>query len=118
MITLTVIIVLLAILLVAIVLMQKSKGGGLAAGFQSSNQIMGAPKTADFLEKATWTLMGVIAVLCIACSLITANSSSKGNGSSLHEQISDEAPMMPEQTTTGDDATPAPAQADGTEDAQ
>ena len=66
------VIVILAILLIAIVLIQKSKGGGLASGFQSSNQIMGAPKTADFLEKATWTLMGIIAVLCIVCTVFPA----------------------------------------------
>lgn len=63
------VIVILSILMIAIVLIQKSKGGGLAAGFQSSNQIMGAPKTADFLEKATWTLMCTIAVLCILCTV-------------------------------------------------
>ena len=65
------IIVILAVLLIAIVLVQKSKGGGLAAGFQSSNQIMGAPKTADFLEKATWSVMGIIAVACILCTVTT-----------------------------------------------
>jgi preprotein translocase subunit SecG len=121
MVTLTVIIVLLGILLVAIVLMQKSKGGGLAAGFQSSNQIMGAPKTADFLEKATWTLMSVIAVLCIVCSLITSNTSGNGSASSLQEQISDEAPVMPESTpeeaAPAQDAAPA-AQEDAATDAQ
>jgi preprotein translocase subunit SecG len=102
--------------------MQKSKGGGLAAGFQSSNQIMGAPKTADFLEKATWTLMSVIAVLCIVCSLITANSTSTGSASSLKEQVSDEAPVMPESTPATDDsqaeapaADAAEAPADGAE---
>ena len=35
---------------------QNSKGGGLAAGFSSTNQIMGVRKTTDFLEKATWGL--------------------------------------------------------------
>lgn len=100
MIALTVIIVLLAMVLVVCVLVQKSKGGGLAAGFQSSNQIMGAPKTANFLEKATWTLMGIIAGLCIICSLITSNSVNTETGSSLQEQTIEEAPAMPETTDT------------------
>lgn len=99
MIALTVIIVLLAIVLVVCVLVQKSKGGGLAAGFQSSNQIMGAPKTANFLEKTTWTLMGIIAVLCIICSLITSNTSTESD-SSLQEMSSDQAPALPEATDT------------------
>jgi len=103
MIALTVIIVLLAIVLVICVLVQKSKGGGLAAGFQSSNQIMGTPKTANFLEKTTWTLMGIIALLCIICSLITSNMSTE-TGSSLQEQTVDEAPIMPETIEAGADS--------------
>lgn len=105
-IVITVIIVLISVLLVMIVLIQKSKGGGLAAGFQSSNQVMGAPKTADFLEKATWTLMGVIAVLCIATTLMLKHSYSTVQGSAIEaqeqtapalpENISDEAPVAPE----------------------
>ncbi len=58
-------IIIASILLVLLVLIQNSKGGGLAADFASGNQVMGAPKTADFLEKATWTLVAVIAVLSI-----------------------------------------------------
>ena len=58
-------IIIASILLVLLVLIQNSKGGGLAADFASGNQVMGAPKTADFLEKATWTLVTVIAVLSI-----------------------------------------------------
>ena len=55
----TVLILIAAVCLILIVLVQNSKGGGLASSFASSNQIMGAPKTADFLEKATWTLAGI-----------------------------------------------------------
>lgn len=63
-----------AIALILVVLVQNSKGGGLASNFSSSNQIMGAPKTADFLEKATWFLAGTIIVL----SLISAKLVSTG----------------------------------------
>ncbi len=98
MVILTVIIVIISILLVAIILMQKSKGGGLAAGFQSNNQIMGAPRTADFLEKATWGMMIAIAVLCIASTLILSNgTSATTSGSAIQEQQS-AAPVMPEST--------------------
>ena len=61
----TILIVIAAVLLVLLVLVQNSKGGGLAAGFASGNQVMGAPKTADFLEKATWTLAAIIVVISI-----------------------------------------------------
>ncbi len=63
---LTILIVIAAVLLTLLVLVQNSKGGGLAAGFASGNQVMGAPKTADFLEKATWTLIALIVVFSIA----------------------------------------------------
>ncbi|MBQ2540488.1 MAG: preprotein translocase subunit SecG [Paludibacteraceae bacterium] len=62
---LTILIFIAAILLILLVLVQNSKGGGLAAGFSSGNQVMGAPRTADFLEKASWTLAGIIVLLSI-----------------------------------------------------
>lgn len=62
---LTILIVILAIILILIVLVQNSKGGGLAANFASTNQIMGVRKTTDFLEKTTWTLIGVIVLFCV-----------------------------------------------------
>lgn len=57
--------VIVAILLAFIVLIQESKGGGLASGFASSNQIMGVRKTTDFIEKATWTLAGLLVAFSI-----------------------------------------------------
>ena len=65
----SVLILIASILLILIVLIQNSKGGGLASGFSSSNQIMGVRKTTDFLEKATWALAGTVVFLSI---IITA----------------------------------------------
>lgn len=48
--------VLASVLMCCIVLIQESKGGGLAADYSSNNQILGAPKTTNFVEKATWCL--------------------------------------------------------------
>ena len=61
----SILILIASILLILIVLIQNSKGGGLASGFSSSNQIMGVRKTTDFLEKATWSLAGAVIVLSI-----------------------------------------------------
>ncbi len=61
----SILILICAVLLVLIVLVQNSKGGGLASGFSSSNQVLGVRKTTDFLEKATWTLAIALAVLCV-----------------------------------------------------
>ncbi|HHT29238.1 MULTISPECIES: preprotein translocase subunit SecG [Petrimonas] len=71
----TILILLAAILMILIVLVQNSKGGGLAAGFSSSNQIMGVRKTTDFLEKATWTLAATIIVLSILTAKYTTSRS-------------------------------------------
>jgi len=63
-----VLIFIVCLLLVLIVLVQNSKGGGLASGFSSNNQIMGVRRTADFLEKATWFLAGSLLFFCILAS--------------------------------------------------
>lgn len=65
------IIVILAVFLCFIVTIQNSKGGGLAAGFSSSNQIMGVRKTTDVLEKATWGIATFIMVLCFVCAFMS-----------------------------------------------
>ena len=64
----SVLIIIACILQVMIVLVQNSKGGGLAANFTSAGQSMGIRKTADFLEKATWTLAGSILLLCVVAT--------------------------------------------------
>jgi preprotein translocase subunit SecG len=51
----SVLVIIACILQIMIVLVQNSKGGGLAANFTSAGQTMGVRKTADFLEKSTWT---------------------------------------------------------------
>lgn len=85
---LTILIVIAAILLTLLVLVQNSKGGGLAAGFSSGNQVMGAPKTADFLEKASWTLAGIIIVLSIvAVGAKESSTATEEQGSAITEQV-------------------------------
>ena len=90
---LTILIVIAAVLITLLVLVQNSKGGGLAAGFASGNQVMGAPRTADFLEKATWTLIALIVFFSIA-----AVGFNKGQQVVTDDQsaiVIDEAPAAP-----------------------
>ncbi len=61
----SVLILIVCLLLVLIVLVQNSKGGGLAGNFAEAGQVMGVRKTADFLEKATWTLAISLVVLTL-----------------------------------------------------
>lgn len=62
----TVLIFVVCLLLILIVLVQNSKGGGLTSSFSSSNQVLGVKKTADFLEKATWSLSVALLVLTLS----------------------------------------------------
>ena len=61
----SVLVLIACVLQILIVLVQNSKGGGLAANFTSAGQTMGIRKTADFLEKSTWTLAIVLLVLSL-----------------------------------------------------
>ena len=95
-ITLSVIIVIASILLTIIVLLQNSKGGGLAANFATGNQTFGVRQTADFLEKATWTLAISIMVLCIVATFVIPHRSA--THSNIKPQIEQTVPVegMPE----------------------
>ena len=75
---LSILIVIVALLLIGAVTIQESKGGGLAAGFASSNSIMGVQRTTNAIEKITWWLAGIMAVLCIATAHFAPSSSATG----------------------------------------
>lgn len=89
----SILIVIASILLTIIVLVQNSKGGGLAANFASGNQTFGVRQTADFLEKATWTLAITIIVLCVlATAFVSTDKSEKQNA--IQERIENSAPIQ------------------------
>jgi len=88
----TILVVAVCILLTLIVLVQNSKGGGLAANFSASNQIMGVRKTADFLEKATWTLAGSLVFLCILAAFVLPSRSAADPNRSILDQHIENAP--------------------------
>jgi len=67
----SILILLASVLLGLIVLVQNPKGGGLAANFTGSgSQFMGVRQTADFLEKASWTLAIALLVLSLSAAMI------------------------------------------------
>ncbi|RFC53443.1 preprotein translocase subunit SecG [Brumimicrobium aurantiacum] len=94
---LTILIVIASILLVLLVLMQNPKGGGLSTDFGSAQQLGGVKQTNDFIEKATWSLAGVIAILSISMTLM------------YHEPTA--APVDSTQET--EQSAPAPASTSG-----
>ncbi|WP_085536658.1 preprotein translocase subunit SecG [Massilibacteroides vaginae] len=90
----SILILIASVLLILIVLIQNSKGGGLASGFSSSNQIMGVRKTTDFLEKATWTLAGTVIVLSIIITTFIPTSQTVKQ-SEIKQQVNDAVAIDP-----------------------
>ncbi|MEO0338368.1 MAG: preprotein translocase subunit SecG [Bacteroidota bacterium] len=73
----TIMIALVSLLLMAAVLIQNPKGGGVDSTFggTQANQMFGAAKSADFIEKITWYLAIALFILCIVSTFFTG-----GNG--------------------------------------
>ena len=92
----SVLILIVCVLMILVVLVQNSKGGGLASNFASSNQFMGVRKTADFLEKATWTLAASLLVLSLFSIFVIPKSQSTTQSSqSLIQKQIDESKTAP-----------------------
>ncbi|MDG1331978.1 MAG: preprotein translocase subunit SecG [Crocinitomicaceae bacterium] len=80
----SIIIVVSSILLVGVVFIQNPKGGGLSSDFGAAQQIGGVQKTNDFIDKTTWGLAAVVAVLSIVLTI----------------RFSESAPEAPEEAPT------------------
>ena len=75
---LTVLIAINCVLLMAIVLIQNPKGGGIdsSLGGVAANQMFGAAKSTDFVEKITWGLAAALFILCIITAMLVSGSGS------------------------------------------
>lgn len=73
---LTILIAIDCVLLMAIVLIQNPKGGGIDSSFGggAANQMFGASKSTDFVEKLTWGLAAVLFALCILTAILVSGS--------------------------------------------
>ncbi len=79
---LTILITLVCVLLMAVVLIQNPKGGGIDSTFGGSgaNQMLGAAKSTDFIEKLTWGLAIALFVLCIITAIVVTGSDATTSG--------------------------------------
>jgi preprotein translocase subunit SecG len=93
----TVLIIVICIFTILIVLVQNSKGGGLASNFSASNQYMGVRKTADFLEKATWTLGAALIVFSLLAGITVPKATEDAN-SRLQGQFDETIMDQPSQS--------------------
>ena len=84
---LAVLIALVSVLLMAAVLIQNPKGGGFDSivGGQAQ-QLFGAARSTDFIEKATWVLAGALILLCIAAVFVVGTGSGATNLPPLQSQ--------------------------------
>ena len=96
---LLIITILVSCLLGIAVLVQNPKGGGIQASLGTvSNQILGASRATNFIEKLTWYLAGALVVLSIA---MTASASSpevnqvEQSNNMLLEVPQEESPATP-----------------------
>lgn len=106
-----VLILIVCLLLALVVLIQNSKGGGLAAGFSASNQVMGVRRTTEGLEKLTWGFAFGLMVLCIAGTMmIPRNTGEDAAASAIQEQIDNAALPTTGAPLGGQPAQQQPAQ--------
>ncbi|MBC9912837.1 preprotein translocase subunit SecG [Chitinophaga varians] len=105
-----ILIILACVLLGFFVLIQNPKGGGLSGSFGGiGNQVIGVRQTTDVLEKGTWILATIIAVLCLTAPFFIGKSG----------KVSNSAPTAIERAGGGAPApAPAPAQLPGTQPQQ
>ncbi|MBL0343398.1 MAG: preprotein translocase subunit SecG [Bacteroidetes bacterium] len=91
----TVLIIIICLVLALVVLVQNSKGGGLASGFSSSNQIMGVRKTTDVLEKLTWGLAIALMIFSVTGTMLMPKTQENEATSVIQEQIDNAAMPTP-----------------------
>lgn len=93
----SILILVICVLLGLIVLVQNPKGGGLAANFAGAgSQIMGVRQTADFLEKATWSLaIGLLVLSLVGTMIVPRSGSVEVRQSQLQDRVNTETQTMP-----------------------
>ena len=105
-----ILVVIASILMCLVVLIQESKGGGLASGFASGNQLMGVRKTTDVIEKTTWALAAAMVVFSVVCAYVAPKASVE---QSVMEKVATETqttnPVNTQGFGAGQQAAPAAA---------
>ena len=111
---LVILVVIASIFMCLIVLIQESKGGGLASGFSSGNQVMGVRKTTDVIEKLTWGL--AIAMVAFSVASVYFLPSQQGSVSVMEQSATEQKATAPTNlpgipaTDAGQDAPAGDAQ--------
>lgn len=75
---LMIVIIAVCAITVLVILSQNPKGGGLSSTFGGSGggQMFGVQRTNKFLDQATWTLGGIVVLLCLTANVLMVNPNS------------------------------------------
>jgi preprotein translocase subunit SecG len=104
-----ILIILACVLLGFFVLIQNPKGGGLSGSFGGfGNQVIGVRQTTDVLEKGTWILAAIIAVLCLTSSFFVDKNAAGGQDRTIMEQNAGRTVTQPVTPAAPAPATPLP----------
>lgn len=91
----TILIIAASILLIAVIFVQNPKGGGISSEFGSAQQMGGVQKTNEFIDKTTWILSILIAVMCIVMTIRTKSfAPAQQEQQNPTEQVDPNAPVQ------------------------
>jgi preprotein translocase subunit SecG len=109
-IVITVLIILVCLFLILVVLVQNPKGSGLAAGFTTiGNQVMGARKATDVMEKATWYSVIALLVLSLTSGFFIPKENrgkKEKQKSEIEDKINTTVPALPDVPAPADNPEP------------
>ncbi|MBV8253468.1 MAG: preprotein translocase subunit SecG [Chitinophaga sp.] len=114
-----ILIILACVLLGFFVLIQNPKGGGLSGSFGGiGNQVIGVRQTTDVLEKGTWVLAAIIAILCLTAPFFIGSGSKAGTQTlektAIEKSVGNQPIQAPQPAPApaqqGQPAKPAPGQ--------
>lgn len=108
---LSILIIIVCVLLTLVVLIQNPKGGGIASNFTAPNQIMGAKRSSDLVEKATWILAVVLIVFSLGSAFMRpgGDAEAEEKKSMIGDQVENavvpqQAPLNTTPLNTGEQA--------------
>lgn len=93
----TIVIIIIGVLLGLIVLIQNPKGGGLSGSFGGvGQQLLGARRSSDVIEKLTWGFAGGLLLFCVLSTAFISKTTTVANPTekSAIEQMEAKKPMQ------------------------
>jgi preprotein translocase subunit SecG len=113
-----ILVIVVALLLALVVIIQNPKGGMLSSSIGTvGNQILGAGRSTDAVEKITWYLAGGLMLLCIASVFLIPDAKTfqkeESQGSAIEKALKENKilPSAPSMTAPAAPAQTAPGQA-------